>query len=300
MTTTTNHGVKLTNYQKKVIMKGNFPINIRLNNKSLIGPDNLLLTKRQFNKIQKSLNNGTGTDLKLKKNQILLYDNNDKIQNFKFSKKKNLNDGKIQQGGFLGALANLGRIILPFVSKLAPKILKPLASGAVNALGSLGIEKLISGKGLLQDLQQKYNFNLNKINRSIRKEEIINDIQRVIKFLEENKNFKVNKRQQGGFLGALAAAIGIPLIAKLFGAGSIQEGQGILSNFLKMIGLGMDFDSRTQNQNLIDFFPPHTTSNIKGSDISGGKGISLNKEYQQDLDDFFPSHTYSNVKKKKC
>ena len=41
-----NHGVKLTNYQKKIIMKGNFPINIRLNNKSLVGPDNLLLTKR--------------------------------------------------------------------------------------------------------------------------------------------------------------------------------------------------------------------------------------------------------------
>ena len=53
-------------------MKGNFPINIRLNNKSLIGPDNLLLTKRQFNKIQKSINNKTGTDLKLKKNQIIL------------------------------------------------------------------------------------------------------------------------------------------------------------------------------------------------------------------------------------
>ena len=288
MTTTTNHGVKLTNYQKKIIMKGNFPINIRLNNKSLIGPDILLLTKRQFNKIQKSLNNGTGTDLELKKNQILLYDNN-RIQkeNFKI-------DGKIQQGGFLGALANLGRIILPFVSKLAPKILKPLASGAVNALGSLGIEKLISGKGLLQDLQQKYNFSFN---RSIAKEEIINDIQRVIKFLEENKNFKVNKRQQGGFLGALAAAIGIPLIAKLFGAGSIQEGQGILSNFLKMIGLGMDFDSNRTSQNLIDFFPPHTTSNVKGSNVSGGKGLSLNKEYQG-LDDFFPSHTSSNVKKK--
>ena len=291
MTTTTNNGVKLSNYQKKIIMKGNFPINIRLNNKSLIGPDILLLTKRQFNKIQKSLNNGTGTDLKLKKNQIL-YDN-DRIQNFK--KEHFLIDGKIQQGGFLGALANLGRIILPFVSKLAPKILKPLASGAVNALGSLGIEKLISGKGLLQDLQQKYNFN-----RSINKEEIINDIQRVIKFLEENKNFKVNKRQQGGFLGALAAAIGIPLIAKLFGAGSIQEGQGILSNFLKMIGLGMDFDSNRTSQNLIDFFPPHTTSNVKGPSnikISGGKGLSLNKEYQG-LDDFFPSHTSSNVKKK--
>ena len=291
MTTTINHGVKLSNYQKKIIMKGNFPINIRLNNKSLIGPDNLLLTKRQFNKIQKSLNNGTGTDLKLKKNQILY---NDKIRYDSRNLVIHKNRIQEQQGGFLGALANLGRIILPFVSKLAPKILKPLASGAVNALGSLGIEKLISGKGLLQNLQQKYNFSNN-----FRKEEIINDIQRVIKFLEENKNFKVNKKQQGGFLGALAAAIGIPLIAKLFGAGSIQEGQGILSNFLKMIGLGMDFDSSRTSQNLIDFFPPHTSSNVKGpsSNIrsSGGKGLSLNKEYQG-LDDFFPSHTYSNVK----
>ena len=289
MTTTINHGVKLSNYQKKIITKGNFPINIRLNNKSLIGPDNLLLTKRQFNKIQKSLNNGTGTDLKLKKNQILYNDEIRYVRNLVIHK----NRIQEQQGGFLGALANLGRIILPFVSKLAPKILKPLASGAVNALGSLGIEKLISGKGLLQNLQQKYNFS-NKNN--FRKEEIINDIQKVIKFLEENKNFKVNKKQQGGFLGALAAAIGIPLIAKLFGAGSIQEGQGILSNFLKMIGLGMDFDSNRTSQNLIDFFPPHTTSNIKGPNIrSGGKGLSLNKEYQ-DLGDFFLSHTYSNVK----
>ena len=167
------------------------------------------------------------------------------------------------RGGFLGALANLGRIILPFVSKLAPKILKPLASGAVNALGSLGIEKLISGKGLLQGLQK---YNLIKANqnssRRFTKEEIINDIQSVIKILEENKNFKVNKKQQGGFLGALAAAIGIPLIAKFFGAGTIQEGQGIFSSFLKMIGLGLDFDSRT-SQNLIDFFPSHTVS-IKG------------------------------------
>ena len=289
MTTTINHGVKLSNYQKKIITKGNFPINIRLNNKSLIGPDNLLLTKRQFNKIQKSLNNGTGTDLKLKKNQIL---HNDKIR---YVRNLVIHKNRIQeqQGGFLGALANLGRIILPFVSKLAPKILKPLASGAVNALGSLGIEKLVSGKGLLQNLQ-KYN---NSGSKNFRKEEIINDIHKVIKFLESNKNFKVNKKQQGGFLGALAAAIGIPLIAKLFGAGSIQEGQGILSNFLKMIGLGMDFDSNRTSQNLIDFFPPHTTSNIKGSNVSGGKGLSLNNEYQ-DLDDFFPSHTSSNVKKK--
>ena len=261
-TTIINHGVKLTNYQKKIIMKGNFPINIRLNNKSLIGPDILLLSKRQFNKIQKSLNNGTGTDLKLKKNQILY----DRIRHYNRIQNNKEEIIELQEGGFLGALANLGRIILPFLSKLAPKILKPLASGAVNALGSLGIEKLISGKGLLQDLQ-KHN---NPGSKNFTKEEIINDVRKIIKFLEENKNFKVNKKQQGGFLGALAAAIGIPLIAKLFGAGTIQEGQGIFSNFLKMIGLGLDFDSRT-SQNLIDFFPSHTISSVK----KGGKGSNF-------------------------
>ena len=210
---------------------------IRLNKKSLVGPDNLLLSKRQFNKIQKSLNNGTGTDLKFKKNQILY----DRIQHEEIKG----NGTEIIIGGFLGTLANLGCIILPFVSKFAPKVLAPLASGAVNALGSLGIEKLISGKGLLQDLQ-KYNEKQN-----FTKEEIINDIHKLIKFLEENKEFKITKKQQGGFLGALAAAFGIPLLVKLFG-GNIQEGQGILSNFLKMIGHGLDLE-RT-NQNLIDFF----------------------------------------------
>ena len=262
------HRVKLTNYQKKLLEKienSNSHYTIRLNDKSLVGPDYLLLSKRQFNKIQKPINNKTGTDLKLKKNQILY----DRIQHEVDNRGSGSGNGTeignriirgsgsgIVRGGFLGALANLGRIILPFVSKLAPKILKPLASGAVNALGSLGIEKLISGKGLLQDLQ-KYNQNSSWIT----KEEIINDIQRVIKFLESNKDFKVNKTQQGGFLGALAAAIGIPLIAKLFG-GTIQEGQGIFSSFLKMIGLGsgsgLDFDRTSQN--LIDFFPSHTVS----------------------------------------
>ena len=98
------------------------------------------------------------------------------------------------------------------------------------------------------------------------KEEIINDVHKVIKFLESNINFKVNKKQQGGFLGALAAAIGIPLIAKLFGADSIQEGQGIFSCFLKMIGLGLDFDRTSQN--LIDCIPSHTVSSVSGKGSS--------------------------------
>ena len=266
------HGVKLSNYQKKMIMKGNFPIIIRLNNKSLIGSDNLLLSKRQFNKIQKSLSNGTGTDLKFKKNQLELLEFYNKQQQQKTFNKTNENFEEIRgivrgsmSGGFLGALANLGRIVLPFVSKFAPKILAPLASGAVNALGSLGIEKLISGKGLLQDLQK---YNNQKQNWS--KEEIINDIHKIIKFLEENKNFKVTKKQQGGFLGALAAAFAIPILAKLFG-GNIQQRQGFLSNFLKMIELGLDFE-RT-NQNLIDSFPSHTISNVRSKSGKGNKSF---------------------------
>ena len=139
------------------------------------------------------MDNGTGTDLKLKNNHVLL----------------GIHD-ELQERGFLRAIANLGRIILTFVSKFPPKVLAPLASGAVNTLGSLGLKKLVSVKGLLQDLQ-KYN------QRIPSKEEIINDIHRIIKFLEENKNFKVTKQQQGGFLGALAAAFGIPILTKLFG-----------------------------------------------------------------------------------
>ena len=272
------HGVKLTNYQEKIIRKGNFLIIIRLNNKSLIGSDNLLLGKRQFNKIQKSVNNGAGTDLKFKNNQLILlefYNNKQQQKNFE-EIIENL------RGGFLGALANLGRIVLPFVSKFAPKILAPLANGAVNALGSLGIEKLISGKGLLQDLQK---YNNQKQNWS--KEEIINDIHKIMKFLEENKHFKVNKKQQGGYLGALAAAFGIPLLAKLFG-GNIQQGQGFLSNFLKMIGLGLDLE-RT-NQNLIDFFPSHTISNVRSK---SGKGPTTKSFYP-----IYPNNFGSGNKKK--
>ena len=74
----------------------------------------------------------------------------------------NKNSGKEIKGGILGALANLGRIILPFVSKLTPKVLAPLASGAINALGSLGIEKLVSEKGLLQDIQNIIKMKLNQ------------------------------------------------------------------------------------------------------------------------------------------
>ena len=43
---------------------------LRLKHSNLKGNDELMLTKRQINKIQKSISNGTGTDVNISKTQI--------------------------------------------------------------------------------------------------------------------------------------------------------------------------------------------------------------------------------------
>ena len=86
------------------------------------GNDELMLTKTQVNKIQKSVANKTGVDIKISKTQIRR---------------------SVKQGGSLfSSLAMLGAKALPYVTKMAPA----LATGAVSALGSLGIDKIF-GKG---------------------------------------------------------------------------------------------------------------------------------------------------------
>ena len=86
------------------------------------GSDELMLTKTQHNKIQKAISNKTGVDLKISKTQIRK---------------------AVKQGGSLfSSLAMLGAKALPFVTKAASKALPALATGAVSALGSLGIDFL--------------------------------------------------------------------------------------------------------------------------------------------------------------
>lgn len=46
------------------------PLTLRLRHSNLQGSDELMLTKRQIVKIQNSIANGTGTDIKISKTQI--------------------------------------------------------------------------------------------------------------------------------------------------------------------------------------------------------------------------------------
>ena len=124
MTKYFEYGVNLSVGQKENLAKAiqtNSELTLRLKNNQLRGSDELMLTKTQLNKLQKAASNRTGVDLKISKSQIR----------------------KVVQGGSLfSSLAMLGAKALPFVSKAASKALPALATGAVSALGSLGIDKI--------------------------------------------------------------------------------------------------------------------------------------------------------------
>ena len=73
MTTYFEYGVNLTDNQKRSLasaMNSNTPLTLRLKHSNLRGKDGLMLTKTQLKRIQKSLNNGTGADIKISKTQI--------------------------------------------------------------------------------------------------------------------------------------------------------------------------------------------------------------------------------------
>lgn len=69
MTTYLEYGVMLTDDQKSKLMnaiKNKSPLALRLKHSHLRGSDELMLTRRQINKIKKSLRDGTGSDIKNK------------------------------------------------------------------------------------------------------------------------------------------------------------------------------------------------------------------------------------------
>ena len=100
---------------------------IRLKHLDLTGNDELMFTKTQISKIRKSLANRTGVDLKISKTQIT------KIAKY--------------GGNLFTSLATLGAKVLPYAVKGVSKAVPALATGAVSALGSLGIDKIF-GKGI--------------------------------------------------------------------------------------------------------------------------------------------------------
>ena len=201
MTTYFEYGVNLTDNQKRSLasaMNNRAPLTLRLKHSNLTGNDELMLTKTQLKRIQKSLNNGTGADIKISKTQI----------------------GKVaKQGGSLFfLLARLGARVLPYAVKGISTAVPAVATGAVSALGSLGIDKIF-GKGI--NIPKKFFPMLPSIVNELTSSQI-DQINKVMQSGGRLMLKPTRKQVEGGFLGTLAS-IGIPiaieLVSKIFGKG---------------------------------------------------------------------------------
>ena len=193
-------------------IKDGSALKLRLGKNSLSGPDELFLSPRQIAKLNKAKKNHTGAEISFSKSAIRK---------------------SIKQGGSLWtSLLKLTPFLTKGVSKVAPH----LATGAMSALGSLGIDKIfgsgMQGGAVLPDsivkmiqkgIEVPVKFLVNLINLK----EMLTNAQKTLigKGLQSGKGvlLKPTKRQiHGGLLGTLAA-IGIPmaieLASKIFGKG---------------------------------------------------------------------------------
>ena len=194
------YGVKLSADQKKKLAKAlsnKSSITLRLTKSNLTGNDMLMLTATQLKRIKKAMTNKTGVDLKISKTQIR---------------------SVVQKGGSLwSSLLNLGMKALPYASKAVPA----LATGAIQALGSLGIDKIF-GRG------QSGGFLIpqDKINQLIQYKDLLTKKQKeqIVNAIHTGGQIivKPSKRQMGGFLGTLLASIGVPLLMKALTGNGLQ------------------------------------------------------------------------------
>lgn len=185
------YNVSLTHGQKTKMMKSfqkRSPFTLRLRHNQLTGPDPLMLTKTQINRIQKSIKNKTGMDLRFTSAQM-----------------------RKQDGG------SLFSALMPFLTKtdmpLASKAIGPLASGALSGLSSFGVNKLLGGSGLFSVPQDKVDklIKYKDYLTATQKKQIVNALQTGSGI----PRFRLTKRQHGGFLGSLLASIGIPLVMNM-------------------------------------------------------------------------------------
>ena len=201
MTTYIEYGVTLSDGQKTKLLsaiKNRSPLTLRLKHSQLQGSDELMLSQRQIVKIQKSLANGTGSDIKISKTQITR---------------------SVKRGGNLfTSLVSLGSKLLPYAMKGVAKVAPAIATGAATALGKIGLKKLF-GKGIT--IPKKFFPFLPPFANEFTKSQI-DQINKVFKTGGRLVIKPSLKQIEGGFLGTLAA-IGIPaaisLASKLFGSG---------------------------------------------------------------------------------
>ena len=197
-------------------IKDGSALKLRLGKNALSGNDELLLSPRQIAKLQKAKRNNSGVEISFSKSSI----------------RKSVKHG----GSLWTSLFSLGTKALPFVTKGVSKVAPHLATGALSALGSLGIDKIFGSgmqggmilpdaivKMLQKGIEVPVKFLVNLINMK----EMLTNAQKTLigKGLQSGKGIvlKPTKRQiHGGFLGTLAA-IGIPmaieLASKIFGSG---------------------------------------------------------------------------------
>ena len=196
-------------------------LKLRLSKNALSGNDELLLSPRQIAKLEKAKRNNSGVEISFSKSSI----------------RKSIKHG----GSLWTSLFSLGTKALPFVTKGVSKVAPHLATGALSALGSLGIDKIfgsgMQGGAILPDaivkmLQKGIEIPVKFLVNLINMKEMLTNAQKTLigKGLQSGKGIvlKPTKRQiHGGFLGTLAA-IGIPmaieLASKIFGSGA---GQGL-------------------------------------------------------------------------
>ena len=219
-------------------IKDGSALKLRLGKNALSGNDELLLSPRQIAKLQKAKRNNSGVEISFSKSSIRK---------------------SVKQGGSLWtSLISLGTKALPFVTKGVSKVAPHLATGALSALGSLGIDKIfgsgMQGGTILPDaivkmLQKGIEVPVKFLVNLINMKEMLTNAQKTLigKGLQSGKGIvlKPTKRQiHGGFLGTLAA-IGIPmaieLASKIFGSGA---GQGLQVSS-KAGGKGLQVSKKT-------------------------------------------------------
>ena len=118
--------VKLADGQKSKlasVIRNKSPLTLRLKHSHLRGTDELMLTRRQINKIEKSLANGSGSDIKISRTQI----------------RRSVKHG----GNLFTSLASLGARLLLLAMRGVSKVAPALATGAASALGEIGVKKLL-------------------------------------------------------------------------------------------------------------------------------------------------------------
>ena len=177
-------------------MKHKTPITLRLSYNNLLrGDETVNLTQSQINKLEKAKNKGVGADIKISKAQLR-----------KFATRG-------------GSIMNLFRIVSGVARKILPKILAPLATGAVSGLGETAIKKAVGGSYQLSPEHVKMVVDTPEIREQIKQLLPVAQQKKLVSSYKSGSGLvlKTGRGQKGGFLGSLLAGIGIPLIAKLFG-----------------------------------------------------------------------------------